>query len=317
MAEFALIERIRALTRVARDDVLLGIGDDAALTLPPADGEAMATAVDTLVAGIHFPDDTPAYHVGWKSLAVNLSDLAAMGARPAHALLALTLPDADETWIEGYARGFAALAREHGVALIGGDTTRGPLSVSVTVIGSVAPSLALRRDAAQPGDLVCVSGALGDAAAGLEAWFDGDRAGAALPLIERLLRPLPRVATGLALRGWSRCAIDLSDGLAADLQHVCDASAVGIELDLDALPVSAPLAARYDRATVQRLQLAGGDDYELCYSVPPHRLDALRAAVGADACHVVGRVVAGERVRLLRRDGSELALERRGYQHFT
>ena len=313
MPEFSLIERIRARTEMPRGDVLLGIGDDAAL-LGSRPGEALVVATDTLVAGVHFPRDAAAFDIGWKSLAVNLSDLAAMGAEPAHALLALTLPDDDARFVDAFADGFAALARSFGVALVGGDTTSGPLSVTVTVLGFVPPPLALRRDAARVGDLVCVTGTLGDAAAALQQWRSELPIDAALA--ERWHRPAPRIPLGLALRGLANAAIDVSDGFVADLDHICAQSGVGAEIDADALPSSLALREAVDRNQRRRLQLSGGDDYELCFTLPAAREAELRARIG-DAFTVVGRIVAGERVRVLDRDGHELALERAGYEHFS
>lgn len=313
MAEFGLIERIRARTHVPRGDVLLGIGDDAAL-LATRPNEALVVATDTMVAGVHFPHDAAAFDIGWKSLAVNLSDLAAMGAAPSHALLALTLPEADAPFIDAFAEGFGALAREFGVALVGGDTTSGPLAVTVTVLGFVPMGEALRRDAARVGDLVCVTGTLGDAAAALYQWRSE------LPIMEPLAarwhRPAPRVSIGLALRGIARAAIDVSDGFVADLDHICAQSGVGAEIDADALPSSLALREAVDRIQRRRLQLSGGDDYELCFTIPPGAEHALRARIG-DAFTIVGRIVAGERVRVLDRDGHEIVLERGGYEHFS
>ena len=225
--EFDLIELIRTRCSVARADVRLGIGDDAALLLPPA-GHELAVSTDTLVAGVHFPLGTSARDLGWKALAVNLSDLAAMGATPAWALLSLTLPESAREFVDGFAQGFAELAAQHGVALVGGDTTRGPLAVGVTVHGFVPPGRALRRDGARAGDLVFVTGTLGDAAAGLRCLDRADERAAALfnapsdtreALVGRLNRPTPRIAAGAALRELASACIDVSDGLLADLGH--------------------------------------------------------------------------------------------------
>ena len=234
MREFELISRIRE--RVAsRDDVVLGIGDDAALLLPPA-GMQLVVAMDTLNEGVHFPAGTAPSAIGWKALAVNLSDLAAMGATPAWCTLSLSLPEPDAGFIDGFLDGFLQLAQRHDVALVGGDTTRGPLSVCVTVHGFVEPGQALRRDGARVGDEVWVSGTLGDAAAALAQWRGGDAMDASLR--ERLDRPTPRLALGRALRGIATACIDVSDGLLADLAHVCKASGVGAEVDAAALPAA-------------------------------------------------------------------------------
>ena len=313
--EFELIERIRR--RVAgRDDVVLGIGDDAALLLPPP-GMLLAVATDTLNIDVHFPGETAAADIGWKALAVNLSDLAAMGAQPAWATLSLSLPHADVAWVDAFLDGFLELAARHGLALVGGDTTRGPLSVCVTVHGFVAPEAALRRGGARAGDDVWVTGSLGDAAAALVQWRAGGAADA--PLRARLDRPVPRIDAGLALAaGIASAAIDISDGLLADLGHVCDASDVGAEVDLAALPASAALASRFDAAARRAVQATGGDDYELCFTAPTAQRDAIAALAKCCATPMtrVGRIVAGEGVRALLPDGSEWNAPRAGHVHF-
>lgn len=312
--EFALIESIRRRA-AARDGVVVGIGDDAALLQPPP-GMLLAVATDTLNIDVHFPPDTAPADIGWKSLAVNLSDLAAMGARPAWATLSLSLPSADPEWLERFLDGFLALADAHGVALVGGDTTRGPLSVCVTVHGFVAPGAALRRDGAREGDDAWVTGTLGDASAALAEWRAG---GAADPALRRRLdRPEPRVAMGLALAGIATSAIDLSDGLLADLGHVCSASAVGAEIALPALPASPGLLARFDASARAQLQAAGGDDYELCFTAPAAQRDAIAALAGGTgiALSRIGRIVSGEGVRATLEDGSQWQPGRAGYAHF-
>ena len=314
MAEFDLIRRIRARA-ATRDDVILGIGDDGALLRVPP-GQWLVVATDTLNAGVHFPADTAAADVGWKALAVNLSDLAAMGARPAWSTLSLSLPQGDATWIDGFLDGFFALAGRHGVALVGGDTTRGPLSVGVTVHGLVEPGRPLRRDAARVGDDVWVSGTLGDAAAALAHW----RAGATEdPVLRRRLdRPTPRVELGMALAGVAHACIDVSDGLLADLGHVCTASNVGAEVRLDALPASPALSAGFAGDARRYLQAAGGDDYELCFTAAPEsraRIEAITAAAGAGAT-CIGRIVAETGVAARLPDGSCWEPRQAGYVHF-
>ena len=313
--EFDLVARIRARAAM-RDDVVLGIGDDAALLRVPP-GRLLAVATDTLNAGVHFPDDSAAADIGWKALAVNLSDLAAMGARPAWCTLSLSLPSADPAWLDAFLDGFLALAATHDVALVGGDTTRGPLSVGVTVHGFVDAGAVLRRDAARVGDDIWVTGTLGEAAAALAQW----RAGAAVDpaLRARLDRPVPRVASGLALAGLANAAIDLSDGLLADLGHVCRASGVGARLDVDALPASPALRAHFDVAARRALQAAGGDDYELCFSAATAQrgaIDGLAATSGV-AMTRIGRIVAGAGVDAV--DGLGRAWQARaaGYEHFA
>lgn len=327
MGEFDLIEIIRARTAQSRDDVHLGIGDDAALLMPPA-GHELAVCVDTLVEGVHFPVGTAPEDLGWKALAVNLSDLAAMGATPAWALLALTLPAADARFVERFADGFAQLARTHKLALVGGDTTQGPLGVTVTVHGFVPEGRALRRAGARPGDVVCVTGTLGDAAAGLRCLDRSDPhadrllnapAGTREHLLARLNRPTPRVAAGLALRGMASACIDVSDGLLADLGHLCTAGSVGAEIDAATLPMSSALLTLFDDEARLGFALAGGDDYELCFSVPPDRAAHATADLARLGCGVtrIGRIVEGSGVRVRDAHGQTLATPRRGWEHFA
>ncbi|RDZ27059.1 thiamine-phosphate kinase [Lysobacter silvisoli] len=312
-AEFDLIERIRRRVP-ARADVVLGIGDDAALLRVPA-GRELVVAMDTLNAGVHFPDGTAPADIGWKALAVNLSDLAAMAAEPAWCTLSLSLPQADPAWLDAFLDGYLALAAQHGVALVGGDTTRGPLSICVTAHGMVEPGRALRRDRAREGDTVWVSGTLGDAAGALAQWRAGGAIDAALRA--RLDRPTPRLALRAALRH-AHAGIDVSDGLLADLGHVCAASGVGAEVMLSALPTSAALAAAFAPDAQHALQASGGDDYELCFTAPPEARDALRqaAAEAGVAISEIGRVIAGEGVRALHDDGREWVAAQGGYDHF-
>jgi thiamine-monophosphate kinase len=321
--EFRLIERIRELNAQSRDDVRIGIGDDAAVLAVPA-GQELAVAIDTLVEGVHFPRGTAAVDIGWKALAVNLSDLAAMGASPAWALLALTLPDADAAFVEGFAEGFAKLAQSHRLALVGGDTTRGPLCISVAVHGFVPPGKALIRAGARVGDAVLVTGTLGDAAAGLHALQhplsdDDGRSGLRDYLIERLNLPTPRLSAGAALRGQANACIDISDGLLADLNHICVASGVGAEIDAALLPRSSALMALYDEASALQFALSGGDDYELCFSVPAQRVADVQTDLSRLGCGVtrIGRIVEGGGVHVRGADGEWLATDRPGWEHFA
>jgi thiamine-monophosphate kinase len=321
--EFRLIDRIRELTAQPRDDVRIGIGDDAAVLAPPS-GKELAVAIDTLVEGVHFPPGTAAADIGWKALAVNLSDLAAMGASPAWALLALTLPSADAAFVEGFAEGFAKLAQPHRLALVGGDTTRGPLTISVVVHGFVPPGQALTRAGARIGDVVLVTGTLGDAAAGLHALQhppreDDGRAGLRGFLIERLNRPTPRLAVGTALRGQATACVDVSDGLLADLGHICAASGVAAEIEAALLPRSSALLELYDDTTALHFALSGGDDYELCFTVPAARVAEVQAGLARLGCGAtkIGRIVEGEGVRVRAADGASLATDRPGWEHFA
>jgi thiamine-monophosphate kinase len=321
--EFRLIERLRELTAQPRDDVRIGIGDDAAVLAPPP-GKDLVVAIDTLVEGVHFPPGTAAADIGWKALAVNLSDLAAMGASPAWALLALTLPRADAAFVEGFAEGFAKLAQPHRLALVGGDTTRGPLTISVAVHGFVPPGQALTRAGARVGDAVLVTGTLGDAAAGLHLLQhprrDGDsHAGLRGFLIERLNRPTPRLAVGTALRGQATACVDVSDGLLADLGHICAASGVAAEIEAALLPRSSALLELYDDTTALHFALSGGDDYELCFTAPAARVAELQAGLARLGCGAtkIGRIVEGEGVRVCAADGAPLATDRPGWEHFA
>lgn len=319
MAEFDLIARIAARSG-GRADVPLGIGDDAALLLPPP-GQQLVACCDTLNAGVHFPVDAAAADIGWKALAVNLSDLAAMGAAPAWALLSLALPEADAGFIEGFLDGFDALAAPTGIALVGGDTTHGPLSITVTALGFVPAGLALRRAGARVGDVVCVSGTLGDAAAALhllQRQVEADTP-AVHALRERLCRPQPRLALGLALRGKANAAIDVSDGLLADLGHIAHASNVGIELEASALPCSMHLATLYGASHVLHFQATGGDDYELAFTLPPERFEALQSELVGQGVGItrIGHVVAGSGVVLRDAQGTTLHFERQGWEHFS
>jgi len=315
--EFDLIARIRARA-AGRGDVLLGIGDDAALLQPPP-GLALAVTMDTLNAGVHFPADTAAWDIGWKALAVNLSDLAAMGAEPAWCTLSLALPSADPGWLDGFLGGFLTLAGQHQLALIGGDTTSGPLSISVTAHGLVDPRAALRRDGARAGDDLWVTGTLGDAAAALDGWQRG--ISCSPDLRARLDRPTPRVLAGRALAGLAHAAIDLSDGLAADLQHLCRASAVAAEVWLPHLPTSPALSAlAADPRARWRWQVSGGDDYELCFTAPPDQREALSAQLAATGVPItrigcIHATPAGE-VRLLDEQQRRWQPGRAGFVHF-
>ena len=329
MAEFDLIERIRARA-IARDGVLLGIGDDAALLQVPAGHELVVTA-DTLNAGVHFPADAAPADIGWKALAVNLSDLASMGARPAWCTLSLSLPGDDTAWLDAFLDGFLGLADTHAVALVGGDTTRGPLSIAVTAMGWVEAGAALRRDGARPGDDVWVTGTLGDAAAALVlgGYVPFPLDGVAMPVVEagnaaalraRLARPAPRVAVGRALAGLAHACVDVSDGLLADLGHICRRSGVGAEIELARLPASPALRAAYaDDELRAALQAAGGDDYELCFSASTAAREAVARALeqaGTTGTRI-GRITDGDGVRALAADGSPWRPFRGGYVHFA
>ncbi len=313
LAEFSLIEKYFSALGAPRADVLLGVGDDAAqLSVPP--DMSLITAVDTMVAGVHFPDNTRSDDIGYKLLAVNLSDLAAMGAEPAWFTLALTLPESDESWLGGFAEGMSGLALQHGIQLVGGDTTRGPLVLSLQAHGLVPVEQSLKRSGAQLGDRIYVTGSLGDAALGLGIALDGAHYPDSAYLLERLNCPTPRVALGIALRSIAHSAIDLSDGLLADLDHICQQSGVAARLELSRLPLSTAFraaAAHIDTA------LNGGDDYELCFTASADSDSTLQMLARQHGCAIscIGTVVEGEGV-VCHLDGKLYPVEKAGYRHF-
>jgi thiamine-monophosphate kinase len=316
MTEFDLIRKY--FTRPS-PSALLGIGDDAAL-LKVSDGNVLAVSSDMLVSGTHFLPDADPFLLGHKTLAVNLSDMAAMGATPRWTTLAIALPDANEPWLERFSAGFFALAQQHGVELVGGDTTRGPLNLCVTIFGEVPAQQALRRGGAQPGDEVWVSGTLGDAALAL-AHLQGRIAlsGEELAACAQVLhQPQPRVALGLALRGIASSAIDISDGLLADLGHILDASHAAAEIDLVSLPVSSVMRAYVTSPLGEQCVLSGGDDYELCFTAPVMRhaeITNISARLGLPlAC--IGKIVAGSGCIVHDAAGNRLNLGNGGYEHF-
>jgi thiamine-monophosphate kinase len=354
LGEFALIERFfsRSPAGRARPDVILGVGDDAALLRVPP-GTDLVAAVDTLVAGRHFPWSdavrSDARSIGHRALAVNLSDLAAMGATPAWATLALTLPRSDAAWLEGFSSGLWALADAHGVALVGGDTTAGPLAISVQLMGYVPAGTALRRSGAQEGDLLVVTGTLGDAGAGLELALvretvethgasqhaaavgqaaaseqaaAGEQAAAqaeaaAAELLARFEYPTPRVAFGSAARGIAHAAMDLSDGLIGDLPKLAAASGLAAHVDVGRLPLSTALASRMPVERARDLALCAGDDYELLLAVAPRRLDELVAIASRLnlTLTAIGDLRRGNGVTLTL-DGAEFRAAGAGYDHF-
>lgn len=299
IGEFELIERWFRDRGTARADVRLGVGDDAALVRVPP-GQELVLALDVINAGVHFPAESAGRTVGHRALAVNLSDLAAMGADPAWALLGLTLPAVDEGWIAEFAAGFAVLAERFGVSLVGGDTTRGALAVSVTAAGLVPAGQALRRAGARPGDAIWVSGTPGDAAAGLallQGTLHGD-ASARAALVQRFEFPEPRVALGRALRGLATACIDVSDGLAGDLGRLCAASGVGAELDARSLPLSPSLRAVAEAGPALQFALAGGDDYELLFTAPAAARDQVDSLSAIVPLARIGTIVAVPGVRI-------------------
>lgn len=315
LGEFQIIQRFFALGN-DDPDVLLDIGDDAAVVQPSG---PLALVTDTLVEGVHFSSQTAADVVGYRTLAVNLSDLAAMGAQPRWCTLALTIPDSNEGWLEGFTSGFFRLAKIYGVSLVGGDLTRGPLSTTLHLIGAVGDGAFLTRGGGQVGDDIYVTGSLGDAAAGLVLIDDGvaDESDAHRALAERFSRPLPRIAAGRALVGLASAAIDVSDGLLADLGHLCKSSGCGAVIDVENLPFSVEMLALFPPQTAQAYALNGGDDYELCFTAPAEKADEVKAVLGVaeTTVHRIGELVAGEGVES-RRDGAPFNQTDTGHQHF-
>lgn len=320
LSEFTLIDRYFAAQGLNRPDVALGIGDDCALLSPPA-GQLLVVTLDTLVADVHFFAATDPKGLGHKVLAVNLSDLAAMGALPAWATLALTLPQIDEGWLEPFCQGLFGLAQRYNVQLVGGDTTHGPTTViSLQAHGFVPQGQALRRDGARPGDGIYVTGTPGDAGLALAAAY-----GQVTVVIEnrdyvqaRLERPGPRIAQGLALRGIASAAIDISDGLAQDLGHILKRSGVGAHLDVGRLPLSPALCTTLEREAAWVMALTSGDDYELCFTAAPEQHDILTTLAAAWDCRCtrIGVITEQPGLRLSRADGTDFLLERLGYDHF-
>jgi len=298
MNEFELIDHFFAQQKQSRSDVVLGIGDDAALLQVPPD-QLLVTSTDTLISGVHFPIDTSPYDIGYKSLAVNLSDLAAMGAEPAWVMLALTLPQNNENWLKEFTRGFFELIHRYKLQLVGGDTTRGPLSITVQAMGFVPPGMALRRDGAKPDNAIYVTGNLGDAGFALQQKTE--------PFMNCLNRPEPRIETGLALRGIASSAIDISDGLAADLGHILKASGVGATVDVTALPISSELRAAVGQEKAWQLALSAGDDYELCFTAPTDKSVS-------GIC--IGHIEKEPGLRLQQGDGKPFVLKSEGFRHF-
>jgi len=319
ITEFGLIEKYFYRPTNGRKDVSTGIGDDCALTDVPH-GQQLATTVDTLVNGIHFLPSTLPEDLAWKSIAVNLSDLAAMGAEPAWMTLALTIPETDEQWLKVFNESFFECADYYGIQLIGGDTTRGPLTVTIQAMGFVPPGTAPLRSGANPGDAIYVTGTIGDAGLGLAistGRHKPDSQENAQKLIERYLRPTPRVAVGLAIRNIASAAIDLSDGLAGDLPHILDASDVGAAIDLESLPLSDALKTECEFDQAIEYALCSGDDYELCFTVPEDNIDKLEKALKSTSCYYrsIGRITGGKGIRYMHR-GSKRELEFGGYTHF-
>jgi thiamine-monophosphate kinase len=317
MDEFELIERFFAAPAIARDDVIIGIGDDGAVTQPDP-GAELVVATDTIVEGTHFPAGTPAHALGHRCLAVNLSDLAAMGAQPAWCTLAISLPTGSADWVSEFAAGFMQLAAKHGIALIGGDTVRGPLSITVTVHGQIPAGTAIRRDGAGSDEGIYVTGQPGAAAAGLallqEAAAPVD---ASHELIRRFYYPDPRVVEGVSLREFATAMIDVSDGLHVDLERLLRASGCGAMLDVEQIRPAAIAIEQFGAERALSYALAGGDDYELCFTVSAQREPALRRLAETWDCgiHCLGRTQADPHIEW-HRNGTEYAVPETSFRHF-
>jgi thiamine-monophosphate kinase len=317
--ERELIEKYFLSQALQRDDVAVGIGDDAAVLTPPP-GKQLVVTTDTLVEGVHFFSDADPAALGHKSLAVNLSDLAAMAAYPLWFTLSLTLPKVDPAWLKKFCDGMFALANRYRVALVGGNLARGPLNITVEAFGSVTPGTALLRSQAKIGDRVFVTGTLGDAALALQhrlgklTLSDAD----ARAVGERLHRPTPRIDAGMLVREFSSCAIDISDGLGLDLSRVLAASGVGATVALTRLPLSEVYRRQMPSVGIDGA-LAGGEDYELCFTVAPDKLSFLRDAVNRFDCPLteIGEIVAGSGLTIKDADGNPVELKSRGFDHFA
>lgn len=318
ISEFELIQRYFTSHFPKRKDVILGIGDDAALCQVPEDMQ-LAISVDTLVAGVHFPEETSAKDIGYKALAVNLSDMAAMGATPAWMTLALTCPQADSQWLTQFSYGLLELAKQYHVSLIGGDTTRGALTITIQVIGFVPKSNALCRHQAKVGDYIFVTGTLGDAGLGLASIQKRTSLSkkATYYVERRLNRPIPRVEIGQALRHIASSAIDISDGLLADLGHITKASKVGAAIELAKLPLSHVLRTEIPLEQAWQLALTAGDDYELCFTIPVKYVKLLPNILPNEQYTYIGQLEKQAGIRCIDTDGQEFLLEHKGYQHFT
>lgn len=319
MNEFQLITHFFNQHQKQRPDVLLGIGDDCAiLAVPP--NQQLLVSIDTLVSGVHFPKSTAPFDIGHKALAVNLSDLAAMGATPAWFTLAITLPAVDKEWLGAFSKGLFTLAHSFNVQLIGGDTTRGPLAISIQVHGFAPLGKSIKRQGARPGDLIYVTNTLGDAGLALQHIMNGIELPKALfaKVAPRLNRPMPRVKEGLLLRDYASAMIDISDGLVADLGHILEQSQVGAVLDLAKIPISYALGQALSPDKALRLALSAGDDYELCFTIPAAQQETLERLLRQEKCevHCIGRITAGKEL-LFQQGANYLDLAAlQGYSHF-
>jgi len=311
--EFAIIEKYFTKNALNRRDVKLGIGDDCALLAPPPN-QLLAISTDTMVSGVHFFPNVSPKTLGHKILAINLSDLAATGATPAWATLCLTMPKANEKWLKSFCQGFFKLAKQYQVSLVGGDLTQGPLSITAQVCGFVPKQQSLRRDAAKPGDLIFVSGTLGDAGAALNMLQK--KLNAPKELLQKLETPQPQIALGKKLLGIANAAIDISDGLAADLQHILDKSHVGATVFVDDLPLSKQLKSIANKTIAKHCALSAGDDYELCFTISNAKYQKHKKLLSKLNCTCIGKIEKKPGLRLKNAEGSTYHLKKLGYKHF-
>jgi len=320
MNEFEIIDEFLAIKAKNRKDVIQGVGDDCALLKVPR-GQRLAVSMDTLIGGVHFLSDSNASDVAHKAIAANLSDLAAAGAEPAWITLSLTMPDFNAEWLREFHQGLTQMVDYFGIQIIGGDTCKGPLSITIQAHGFVPEQVFCRRNTAKAGELICVTGNLGDAALGLlvaqgklviEDEKDKEH------LLNRYYRPYPQVAAGLALRNRATSGIDISDGLLADVAHISRASNVGALLRWERIPVSEAAKNVADKELLMKSALGGGDDYELCFTVKEDELDATIQALETvgSTCVPIGRMTGKPGVRVLNQD-EELNISNFGFQHFS
>lgn len=319
MTEFDIITQYFATQGLQRADVRIGMGDDAAIVQPPP-GCELAMTTDTLIEGVHFPKATEPFDIGYKSLAVNLSDLAAMGAEAAWVMLSITLPHEDPKWLHAFCEGFFTLANQYGVQLIGGDLTRGDLSITVQAIGFTPSKTAILRAGAKPNDLIYVTGNLGDAGLALQSLQNPMQLSAEdqAAVLLKLNRPEPRLEIGQRLRNLANAAIDISDGLAADLGHILEMSRVGASINVDALPLSATMKKLPDPHQAIEFALTAGDDYELCFTVPADKKSQLEQVLSSQACRFtcIGHITEAPGLTLNDQHGNPYHGKILGYQHF-
>jgi len=319
ISEFDIINHYFAKRTQSRGDVVFGIGDDCALLQPPTDKQ-LVTTVDTLVSGIHFPENTKPQDIGWKSLAVSLSDIAAMGANPAWVSLSITLPSADPNWISSFCDGFFDLLDQYHCQLITGDITHGPLSISTFVHGFITPNKAILRSTAKEGDLIYVTGTLGDSGLALDVLNgkptlnEKDKKF----VLEKLNKPQPRVEEGKLINDYANSGIDISDGLAQDLGHILEDSGKGALLNLDAIPLSDAVKNNVEKPKALEYALKSGDDYELCFTLSPEDKEAVEKLVHKFDCGCVciGVIESQTGLRGQQADGKIIHITQEGYQHF-